>query len=44
MIHGPTDAFEKGIAIIYQETSLFEEMTGWKTCSWAGRGPGRSGR
>ncbi len=26
-IQGPMDAFEKGIAIIYQETSLFEEMT-----------------
>ncbi len=26
-ISGPMDAFEKGIAIIYQETSLFEEMT-----------------
>jgi ABC-type sugar transport system ATPase subunit len=27
VISGPMDAFEKGIAIIYQETSLFEEMT-----------------
>jgi ABC-type sugar transport system ATPase subunit len=26
-IANPLDAFEKGIAIIYQETSLFEEMT-----------------
>ncbi len=26
-LHNPHDAFAKGIAIIYQETSLFEEMT-----------------
>lgn len=26
-LEGPNDAFDKGVAIIYQETSLFEEMT-----------------
>ena len=26
-IHNPNDAYEKGIAIIYQESSLFPELT-----------------